>query len=174
VIRTANDPLSLTAPLRDLVAKADPAAVIHNIQALDEDVSRSVAQPRFTTVVLTGFAAIALGFAGVGLCSVLSYAVSRRRRELGVRAALGATRRDLIALVVREGVGTTLAGVIVGLVAAVILAGLLRAVLFGIGPLDAVSLLLAPAIILIVALVACALPARQAASIDPIETLKAE
>lgn len=174
VIRTLDDPLRLTAPLRDLVAKADPTAVVHNIDALDDDVSHSVAQPRFTTVVLTGFAAIALGFAGVGLCSVLSYAVSRRRRELGVRAALGATRGDLIALVVREGVGTTLAGVIVGLAAAVILAGLLRTVLFGIGPLDVVSFLLAPAIILIVALVACALPARRAASVDPIETLKAE
>jgi hypothetical protein len=93
VIRTADDPLRVTAPLRHLVAKADPAALIHNVEALDTDVSRSVAQPRFTTVVLTGFAAIALIFAGVGPCSVLSYVVARRRRELWSRPSPARCRR---------------------------------------------------------------------------------
>jgi len=122
--------------------------------------------------VLVAFAMLALGLASVGLYGVLSYAVSQRRRELGVRAALGAARRDLVALVVRDGLTVTAVGLALGLAGAAALTRLMQGMLFGVTPLDAVSFLAAPAVLTIVAIAACLLPAARAARIDPAQALR--
>ena len=122
----------------------------------------------------SGFAALAMGLAGVGLYGALSYSVSQRRRELGLRAALGATRRNLVALVLRDGLSITLMGLVVGVVAASLVTRLLRGLLFGVTPLDAAAFVMGPSLLLCVTVIACALPALRAASADPAVALRDE
>jgi ABC-type antimicrobial peptide transport system permease subunit len=124
--------------------------------------------------VLAAFALLALTLAAIGLYGVLSYNVSQRRRELGVRAALGASRRDLVSLVVRQGLSVTGLGLALGIAGAAVLAQLLEKLLFGVSPLDAVAFAAAPAALLAVALVACLVPARRAAAVAPTEALRCE
>jgi ABC-type antimicrobial peptide transport system permease subunit len=115
-----------------------------------------------------------MGLAGVGLYGVLSYSVSQRRRELGLRAALGATRRNLVWLVLREGLTVTLAGLGIGVVAASLVTGLMRALLFGVTPLDPAAFMLGPPLLFAVSVAACVLPALRAASTDPAVALRDE
>jgi putative ABC transport system permease protein len=173
-IRTAGDPAAFAPSLRGIVHDVEPTAAMGRVGSLSSQVADSVSEPRFSTAVLTVFAALALGIAATGLYGVLSYNVSQRRREIGIRAALGATRGDLIGLVVRQGLGTTLAGLAVGVVVAMIAARRLRPLLFGITPLDLPSFVVMPIILLIVAVLACVVPARRAAATDPALTLKSD
>ena len=124
--------------------------------------------------VLAAFAVLAVGLASVGLYGVLSYGVSQRRRELGVRSALGAAQRDVIRLVVSEALAVTMVGLVIGLVAAAALTRLMQGVLFGVGALDMVSFVAAPMVLLVVAMLASVLPARRAARTDPSEALRCE
>jgi ABC-type antimicrobial peptide transport system permease subunit len=123
---------------------------------------------------LLTFAALALALAAVGLHGVLSYGVSQRRRELGVRAALGAAKGDLARLVVREGLTVTALGLVIGLCGAAAVTRLMQSVLFDIAPLDAVSFLLAAALLVPVAALACLLPAMRAVVVDPSVALRCE
>jgi putative ABC transport system permease protein len=173
VIRTAGAPASLAPSVRATVHEALPTAAIETVP-LSRRVAESVGQPRFATTVLVAFAILALALASVGLYGVLSYSVSQRRRELGVRAALGAAKSDLVRLVVREGLGATIAGLGAGLVAAVLLTRLMRGVLFGVGPLDIFAFAAAPLVLIPIAVAACLLPATRAAQTDPIEALRIE
>jgi predicted permease len=173
VIRASTGPSSVAPAVRAIVHDALPAAAIETIP-LSRRVAESVDQPRFAAGVLGAFALLALVLASVGLYGMLSYAVARRRRELGVRAALGALRGDLIALVVREGLATTTIGLTIGIAAAAALTRFMRGALFGVAPLDLASFVAAPAILAIVALVACLVPARRAAAIDPAEALRTQ
>jgi hypothetical protein len=172
VIRMAGDPARGVAILRAAVRDIDPGAAIGLVTPLSTRVAASAAQPRFAVAVLGGFAALALALASVGVYGVLSYAVTRRKRELGVRAALGARRADLIAMVVHEGLSRAVAGTLIGIAAAALLTRLMRALLFGVGPLDAVAYVAAPAILIPVALLACLAPAFRAASTDPAAILR--
>jgi putative ABC transport system permease protein len=174
VVRTTGDPAAVSERARAIVREADPAAVVERIEPLTVMVSAAVAQPRFATTVLLTFASLALALAAVGLYGVLSYGVSERRRELGLRAALGAARADLVRLVLREGLRATLAGVAIGLAAAAALTRLMQAVLFGVTPLDALAFTLAPLALVPVAVGACLLPALRAASTDPAVALRCE
>jgi putative ABC transport system permease protein len=174
LIRTAGDPLDTVPFLRTVVRDLDPTAALGAITPMGREVAQSVAAPRFAALTIAAFATIALLLAATGLYGVLSYNVSQRRREIGVRAALGATRGDLLALVVRHGLVVTTAGVATGLLASAATAPLLRRVLFGIEPLDVASFVAAPAILLLVGLAASLIPARRAASVDPAEALRAE
>jgi putative ABC transport system permease protein len=173
-IRTAGDPLALVAPLRDVVRTVNAGAAIDDIETLGSRMSASVAEPRFAMAVLIVFATLALLLAAVGLYGVFSYQVLQRRRELGVRAALGASRRSLIALVLRQGVTVAAAGIAVGLLGAAWLARVMQGLLFGVTPHDMVSFGVAPVALLIVALAATLIPARRAAAADPIEVLRSE
>jgi putative ABC transport system permease protein len=173
VIRTAGAPSSLAPGVRAAVHDALPAAAIETV-ALSQRVAASVDQPRFATTVLVTFAILALALASIGLYGVLSYNVSQRRRELGVRAALGAGKPDLVRLVIREGLGATTIGLILGLLAAAALTRLMQSVLFGVGPLDVVAFAAAPLILIPIAVLACLLPANRAARIDPLEALRSE
>jgi predicted permease len=173
VVRTAGAPASLAPAVRAAVQDALPGAAIETVP-LSQRVAESVDQPRFATTVLVTFAILALALASVGLYGVLSYSVSQRRRELGVRAALGAAKPDLVRLVIREGVGATTLGLVLGLVAAAGLTRLMQSVLFGIGPLDLVAFGAAPLILIPIAIAACLIPASRAASTNPIEALRNE
>jgi ABC-type antimicrobial peptide transport system permease subunit len=174
VIRTAGEPAAFAERARAIVRDVDPGAVVERIEPLTAMVSASVAQPRFATTVLATFASLALALAAVGLYGVLSYGVSERRRELGLRAALGAARADLLRLVLREGLRATLVGVAIGLAAATALTRLMQAVLFGVTPLDALAFTLAPLALLPVAVAACLIPALRAAKTDPAVALRNE
>jgi putative ABC transport system permease protein len=155
------------------VHDALPAAAIETVP-LSQRVAASVDQPRFATTVLVTFAILALALASVGLYGVLSYSVSQRHRELGLRAALGAGKADLVRLVVREGLAAATLGLALGLLAAAGFTRLMQGVLFGITPLDPISFIAGPFVLAIVALLACLLPARRAASTDPAEALRCE
>jgi putative ABC transport system permease protein len=174
VIRTAGEPAAFAERARAIVRDVDPGVVVERIEPLTAMVSASVAQPRFATTVLATFASLALALAAVGLYGVLSYGVSERRRELGLRAALGAARADLLRLVLREGLRATLVGVAIGLAAATALTRLMQAVLFGVTPLDALAFTLAPLALLPVAVAACLIPALRAAKTDPAVALRNE
>jgi putative ABC transport system permease protein len=173
VVRASGDAAALAPGLRGLVRELEPAAAVETV-TLAQRMAESVDEPRFATAVLGTFAILALALASVGLYGVLSYSVSQRRRELGVRAALGAAKGDLVRLVVREGLGATTTGLAAGLAAAAGLTRLMQSVLFGVGPLDLVAFAAAPALLIPVAVVACLLPAIRAAQTDPIEALRSE
>ena len=174
VIRTAGDPGAFGSDLRSMVRDSEPTAALGRVGTLSSRVADSVSEPRFSTAVLGAFAILALGIAVTGLYGVLSYNVSQRRKEIGIRAALGATRADLIGLVVRQGLTVTLLGLTAGVVVAAIAARRLEPLLFGIAPLDLPSFVVMPAILVIVATLACVIPARRAAATDPATTLRAE
>jgi ABC-type antimicrobial peptide transport system permease subunit len=173
-IRTDRDPVSLAPDVRRLVLDLEPRAAFDAVGSLSGRLSASVAQPRFSASVLGGFAALALLLAAVGLYGVLSYGVSQRRREMGIRAAMGASRPQLIRLVLREGLVVVSLGLVIGLGAAAALARFIQTLLFGITPLDVWAYAAAPIILLLVATVACAIPARRAATVDPAEALRCE
>jgi putative ABC transport system permease protein len=167
VVRTAGDPLAVARPLRDIVRDADANAAITEVGTLGARLSTSIASPRFFATVLGTFATLALVLAAIGLYGVLSYSVTLRRRELGIRAALGASRRDLLGLVVRQGLLATGAGLAIGLGLAVVAARLMRTLLFGIEPIDVPSFAVSAGLLLAVGLAACLIPARRAAASDP-------
>jgi len=172
MVRTAGDPAAALPMLRTAVRDTDRNAAINEATTLEQSVSRSVSQPKFATLVLTVFAALALILAAIGLYGVLSYNVSQRHREFGVRAALGATPRDLLKLVLREGLTLTLAGLVLGIAGAAAATRLMENLLFGVKPLDTLVYGVAPIVLLAVAAAACALPAHRAASADPAESLR--
>jgi putative ABC transport system permease protein len=174
VMRTTADPLALARPLRDIIRDADPEAAVIEAGTLATSLSASIAAPRFFATVLGSFAALALTLAAIGLYGVLSYSVTLRRRELGIRAALGASRRDLLALVVRQGLFATSLGLGLGLGLAWFAAKAMRSLLFGIEPIDLPSFAASSALLLGVALAACLIPARRAAASDPRASLAEE
>lgn len=173
-VKTASDPSALAPTLRSIVANVESSAAVDGIATLSARLSASVGQQRFAAAVLGAFASLALVLAATGLYGVLSYMVTQRRRELGVRAALGAGRGRLVSMVLRDGLVVTSAGLIVGVLGAVAGSRLLEGLLFGVTRLDAVSYVAGPALLLLVAVVACLVPALRAASVDPAEALRAE
>ncbi len=173
-VRTAGDPLAAVPFLREAVAAAGPAASIDQVTTMDARLSAAVEQPRFYAVFVGFFAALALFLAAFGIYALLSYTVSQRRREIGVRMALGARPGDVVALVVRQGAGLIAAGAVLGLFAAAGSARLLESFLFGVGAEDPLTFVVAPVALVGVAVVACWLPGRRAARIDPMDALRVE
>jgi putative ABC transport system permease protein len=173
VARTSGDPSSSAPAVRALVRDLAPTAAVETV-VLSQRVAASMGEPRFAMTVLAAFAALALALAAVGLYGVLSYGVSQRRRELGLRAALGASRGRLMTLVIGEGLVVTGIGLAAGLLGAALVTRLMHGALFGIAPLDPVSFAAAPLALVPVAIVSAALPALRAASADPAEALRCE
>jgi predicted permease len=174
VVRTAGDPAALAASVRRALQAADPELAVAEVRTMRQVVDRSVARPRFTMLLLSGFGGMALLLAAVGVYAVISYSVAQRTRELGIRVALGAQRRDVLGLVVRQGIGLAAAGVAVGLVGALATSRLLRSLLFGVSPVDPLTFAVIPLLLLAVALLASVLPARRATRVSPIAALRAE
>ena len=160
--------------IRETIASVDPSVPITTVSTMDEVMARSVAQTSFTMVLLGIAAGVALFLGAVGLFGVVSYVVSQRTREIGVRVALGAARADIGRMVFRQSATVALVGVAVGLAGALALTRLMGTILFGISAMDPVTFLGAPLLLVGVAALATWLPARRAARVDPIEALRME
>ncbi len=173
-VRTAGDPTGAIPLVRSIISEIDRDAVADRVEPLSGLVRQSVSQPRFSTSVLSVFAAMALILAAVGLYGVLSYNVALRQRELAVRAALGASPYTLVGMILREGMVWTIAGLLAGIAGAAALSRIMTAMLFGVSPYDPLVFVLAPAVLVIVAAVACLVPARRAAAADPCESLRSD
>jgi ABC-type antimicrobial peptide transport system permease subunit len=152
----------------------DPGVSIDQPQAMREVFAGSIEEPRHLTTLLSGFALAALALAAVGIFGLLSYVVAARRREIGVRMALGADRRAVVALIVSRGLGLAGVGALIGLAIAVVGTRWLAASLFQVSPTDPMTLGLVTLALLAVALVACWVPARRAAMTDPVQALRSE
>ena len=175
VIRTeAEDALQLAQAARAEVKAFDPNQIIWRSQTLDQLLSTSVAPRRFNMLLLGIFAGVALVLAAVGLYGVMSYSVSWRTREIGIRMALGARRADVLRLVVRQGMTMTLIGLALGLVGAFSISRVLRGLLHGVSPTDPLTFVAVSIVLLVVALLACLVPARRATRVDPIIALRTE
>jgi putative ABC transport system permease protein len=174
VLRTSGQPGPLAATVRQLIRDVERGATIERIEPLTDQVSASVAQPRFATAIVAGVAAVALALASVGLYGVLSYSVSQRRREFGVRAALGASKIKLLRLVLKDGLALTSVGVAIGLAGAAALTRLMESALFGVTPLDSTSFAGAALLLLAVAGAACLIPGSRAAAVDPADALRSQ
>jgi len=174
VIHTKNDPSSLSKAFRDVVRQFDPDLPVRKIQTMEDIFATSIAEQRLNTLLFGLFGGIALVLAAIGIYGVMSYATNQRLHEMGIRIALGATRRNIVRLVVGQGMVLALAGVAIGLVGAFAAARVLRNLLFEIGTTDIVTFAITPVILIAVALLACYLPARRATKVDPISTLRYE
>jgi ABC-type antimicrobial peptide transport system permease subunit len=172
IVRTSSDPRELVPVLRGIVQAAAPAAPLESIMTMRDRVAGSLANPRLYAVVLATFAGFALLIAAVGLFGVLSYTVALRRREIGVRSALGATGRDIVLLVARQSLAIVAAGIAIGLLASAWATRLLGTLLYGVTTHDAVSFALVAAVLFAAAIVATIVPARRAAYVDPAKVLR--
>jgi len=173
VVRTSGNPSAVVNPVRAVVKGVDAGVPISRVRTLRDIVATSTANRRFSTWLIAGFGALALVLAGVGIYGLLSYAVSERTFEIGVRVALGADRGEVLGLVVGDAVRVTLWGVVAGVVGSVILGRVIQSLLVGVPMIDAYSLGSVALLLAMVAVVASAVPARRAASLDPTKALRA-
>jgi putative ABC transport system permease protein len=173
-VATEGPPRRYLDAIRGEIRTANPSVAISEVSTLEEVLSASVAQPRFAMVLLGVFAAVALALAIVGIYGVLAYGVSQRRREIGVRMALGARTGQVVGLVVRQGMLMAIAGVTTGVILALVLSSFLSGLLYGVSPQDPVTYLSVALAFSVVALVACWIPAARAARIRPANALRYE
>jgi ABC-type antimicrobial peptide transport system permease subunit len=174
VVRTRTSPETFGPSLAAAVRSVDADQPVYDARTLEAVVDRALAQPRMQTTILSSFAALALAIAGVGVYGVVAFAVGRRRREFAIRLALGAERSGIVGLVLRRGLALCAAGAAVGLAAAAATARAIGSLLYGIPRFDAISFAMATGVLITVGLVACCLPARRAASVDPAAALRVE
>jgi predicted permease len=174
VARTDRDPAQLIAGARQAVREIDPALPAYSITALGDVITESVAQRRFSMLLLAAFALTALFLAGVGIYGVVGYSVSQRTQEIGVRLAIGAERRDVLALVVGGGMKLAVIGVAIGLAGALALTRLITTMLFDVTPFDPTSYAVTAIVLLAIAAIACYLPARRAMNVDPLVAIRTE
>ncbi len=174
VVRTQGDPLQLVGAVRHEVQAMDPSQPIADVRSMEQLVANSVARPRFNTLLLGIFSAVALVLATVGIYGVMAYSVAQRTHEIGIRLALGAQRVDVARLIVGSGLALTVSGVALGLAGAFALTRLLASLLFATEPTDPITFAGMVAVLLAVALLACWIPARRAMRVDPMVALRYE
>ena len=174
VLRTAVAPASLVASVKRAIWSIDRDQPIYRIESMEDVVAEATSAPRLTLSLLGLFAVVALGLAAIGLYGVMAYGVSQRTNELGIRLALGASFADVVALVLREGMRVVVVGLAVGLAAIVALGRLIQAMLYHTSPHDPIALGATAALLAVVALVSCFIPARRATKVDPMVALRAE
>ena len=173
-IRTAGDPSSLVGSVRQIIREVDPDQPISNIATMSEVLGVEAEQRRMGMIMLVAFAGLALLLASLGIYGVLAYFVTQHTNEIGVRIALGANRHNILALVLKKGMGLTLLGVAIGLAASFALTRLMSSLLFGVKASDPLTFLVVPLLLATVALLACWIPARRATRVDPMVALRYE
>ena len=173
-VKTDGAPLAVVGAIREQIRQVDRDQPVASIQTLDARISASVAQPRMQMMVLAAFAALAVLLAAIGIYGIVSYSVTQRTREIGIRMALGAARRDVVALVVRQAFTMNALGVAVGLAGALLLTRVLRTLLFAVSTTDPIVFGVIVLLLTTTALLATYLPARRAAKVDPLVTLRYE
>jgi putative ABC transport system permease protein len=174
VLRTKGDPLSMLRALRQVAAGIDPDEPLNHLMTMDAIVKQETHQSSLQTALLGSLAILALTLACVGIYGVMSYLVTQRRQEIGVRMALGARPGQVLGLILKRGMTLTAAGVAIGISASVVLTRLMSSLLFEVSPTDSLVITNVSVMLMAVALVACLIPARRAASIDPMKSLRAE
>jgi putative ABC transport system permease protein len=174
VARATASPASLAAAMRKQVLEMDSQQAVTDVMRMDEVVSRSVWQPRFYTILFSVFAVVALILGSVGIYGVMSYSITQRTHELGIRMALGAQTSDVLKLVIGRGLILTLIGVGIGLGGALALTRLMTSLLFGVSATDPLTYAGVAALLTAVSLAACYIPARRATKIDPMVALRYE
>jgi putative ABC transport system permease protein len=174
VARSSGDMTALTAAIRGAVRSIDPNQPVYEIMTMEERLAGAFAPRRLNLILLGVFAALAMVLSAVGIYGVMSYVVSQRTHEIGVRMALGAQRADILNLIIKQGIGLVAIGVAAGAIAALALTRTLRSLLYGISPQDPVTFVIIPLLLLAVAFVACWFPARKATQADPINALRCE
>jgi putative ABC transport system permease protein len=173
-IRTNGDTSSLVGSVRQIIREVDPDQPVSNVATMAEMLGTEAAQRRMGMIMLAGFAALALLLASLGIYGVLAYFVTQHTNEIGVRQALGATPRNILFLVLRKGMGLTLVGVAIGLGASFALTRLMSSLLFGVTAADPLTFATVPLLLVVVALLACYIPARRATKVDPLVALRYE
>lgn len=173
-IRTKGSPMNYLPQVQQAVGTLDKTVPVFGVETLEEQLKRSLSQPRMIATLLTLFAAIAFVLALIGIYGVVSYSVAGRTHEIGIRMALGAQRRDILKLVIGNGIKLALTGVGIGIVAALGLTRLMASLLYGVRPTDAGTFVVVSLMLLGVALLACYIPARRATKVDPMEALRYE
>jgi putative ABC transport system permease protein len=174
IVRSDREPLGMVPALRDAVRGVDPTLALFEVGSAASALAQSVEERRFTLVLLGGFAAVALALAVVGIYGVVSFAVSERTRELGLRIALGAEPGDVFRMVLRQGLALSLVAIAIGTAAALLLGRVMERLLFGVEARDPLTFATVAAILLAAAFAACALPARRATRLDPMTALRAD
>lgn len=173
-LRTDPDPLTLAGAVRREIAAVDPAIPVMTMQSVRQGLDQSMATPRFNTLLLGGFAALALLLAAVGVYGVIAYSVNQRTREIGIRMALGAAPRRVLRLVITEALALALFGIVLGVIGAFGAMRLLAHQLYGVRATDPLAFIVVASVLLIVATVASFVPARRAAGVDPLVALRQE
>jgi len=174
LVRTTTDPLSIVGAVRQTVASIDPNLPISNIKTLEKVVDDSIAQRRLNMLLMGLFGGLALLLSAVGIYGLLSHAVTQRTQEMGIRMALGAQVSDVLKLVLRQGMTLAIIGEAIGLLGAFALTRLMRGLLFGVTPNDAMTFVVVAGVLAVVALLACYVPARRATKVDPLIALRYE
>ena len=173
-IRTTGDSLAAIPFLREAATAANPQATLGPVMTMEARLSDAVAHPRFHALFVGSFAGLALLLVAFGIYGLLSYTVAQRRGEIGIRMALGARRGDILALVVGQGAALLVAGGVIGVLAAAASSRVLESLLYGVSVADPLTFVAAPLVVAAVGLAACCLPARRAARVDPMKTLRFE
>jgi putative ABC transport system permease protein len=174
VVRAAGDSAHLTPAVQGVVRSIDKNLPISQLLSMDEAVAHATAQPRFEMLLLGLFGVVALVLAAVGIYGVMNYSVSRRTREIGIRMSLGASRADVLRMIVLQGAFQALAGTVVGLVGAMLLSKLMGQLLFGVKPTDPLTFMVVTAVLGLAALLATGVPARKAMRVEPMSALRSE
>jgi putative ABC transport system permease protein len=173
-VRTNAAPLSVLPAITGAIRETDGDVPLLNIRTMDDSVSASLSPERFTMLLLGAFAGLALLLAVVGIYSVMSYSVSRRTNEIGIRVALGASRGDVLLLVARQAMLLALIGSAIGIAGALSLSRLMASQLYGVQPTDPITFISVAALLMIVSLAASYLPARRAMRVEPMAALRYE
>ena len=174
MVRSTLPPVQLVGPVTARLRAFDPAISISTVRPLDQLYGGALSRPRFNTMLVGGFAVLAIVIAAVGVFGIVGFLVARRTQELGIRIALGARPRNVVRLVLTEGLRPVALGAIVGVIGAIVVARAMRALLYGLGPLDPSSFVAAGAVLFLVSIIAAAVPTRRALGVDPLRSLRSE